>query len=185
MSHVRHRFSHCCKTATFSSLLTKCKTHCACHKTWHFNVQKWCERGVCSPFWLQNALRATTGCTFWTSQFPKAALGSWGALNILTWKTRFATTVYTFWTSQSKSASEHLRTWQQRAIFELSCDQMTPHRFSSLFFDRPEPPSIEETLLRDFPTFTRTCIFFLPTRSFLELLLPLLLHLSISRKIDF
>ena len=36
-------------------------------------------------FWLRNVLRATTACTFSTSQLPKV-VRHWGALYILTWK---------------------------------------------------------------------------------------------------
>ena len=35
------------------------------------NFQKWSEHGVFCTFWLRNALRATTACTFSTSQLPK------------------------------------------------------------------------------------------------------------------
>ena len=37
----------------------------------HLNFQKWSENGVFCTFWLQNVLRATTACTFSTSQLPK------------------------------------------------------------------------------------------------------------------
>ena len=37
----------------------------------HRNFQKCSENGVFCTFWLQNVLRATTACTFWTSQLPK------------------------------------------------------------------------------------------------------------------
>ena len=36
-------------------------------------------------FWLRNVLRATTACTFSTSQMPKV-VRTWCALHILTWK---------------------------------------------------------------------------------------------------
>ena len=51
----------------------------------HLNFQKWSENGVLCTFWLGNVLRATTACTFSTSQLPKA-VRSWGVLYILTWK---------------------------------------------------------------------------------------------------
>ena len=35
------------------------------------NFQKWSEPGVFCTFWLGNVLRATTACTFSTSQLPK------------------------------------------------------------------------------------------------------------------
>ena len=37
----------------------------------HLNFQKWSEHGVFCTFWLRNVLRATTPCTFSTSQLPK------------------------------------------------------------------------------------------------------------------
>ena len=37
----------------------------------HPNFQKWSEHGVLCTFWLRNVLRATTACTFLTSQLPK------------------------------------------------------------------------------------------------------------------
>ena len=37
----------------------------------HLNFQKWSENGVFCTFWLRNVLRATTTCTFSTSQLPK------------------------------------------------------------------------------------------------------------------
>ena len=37
----------------------------------HLNFQKWSEHVVFCTFWLRNVLRATTACTFSTSQLPK------------------------------------------------------------------------------------------------------------------
>ena len=51
----------------------------------HLNLQKWSEHGVFCTFWLQNVLRATTACTFSTSQLPKV-VRPWCVLYILTWK---------------------------------------------------------------------------------------------------
>ena len=51
----------------------------------HLNFQKWSEAEVFCTFWLGNVLRATTACTFATSQLPKV-VRSWGVLYILTWK---------------------------------------------------------------------------------------------------
>ena len=39
----------------------------------HRNVQKWSEHGVLCTFLVRNVLRATTACTFSTSQLPKVA----------------------------------------------------------------------------------------------------------------
>ena len=51
----------------------------------HLNLQKWREHVVFCTFWLQNVLRATTACTFLTSQLPKV-VRSCCVLYILTWK---------------------------------------------------------------------------------------------------
>jgi len=49
---------------------------------WHLNLQKWSEPLVFLTFWLRNVLRATTACTFSTSQLPKVV----GVLCVLTSK---------------------------------------------------------------------------------------------------
>ena len=51
----------------------------------HRNFQKWSDIGVFCTFWLGNVLRATTACTFSTSQLPKV-VRHWCVLYILTWK---------------------------------------------------------------------------------------------------
>ena len=51
----------------------------------HLNLQKWSEHGVFCTFWLGNVLRATTTCTFSTSQLPKV-VREWCVLYILTSK---------------------------------------------------------------------------------------------------
>ena len=51
----------------------------------HLNFQKWSVHGVFCTFWLGNVLRATTACTFSTSQLPKV-VREWCVLYILTSK---------------------------------------------------------------------------------------------------
>ena len=51
----------------------------------HLNVKKWSEHVVLCTFLLGNVLRATTACTFSTSQLPKV-VRTCRALYILTWK---------------------------------------------------------------------------------------------------
>ena len=70
----------------------------------HLNLQKWSGPVVFCTFWLGNVLRATTACTFSTSQLPKV-VRSWGVLYILTWKcaSRHNSTHF-FDISNSKSA---------------------------------------------------------------------------------
>ena len=85
MSHACHPFWKCHKTLTVCSLLTRCTIPCACHAKRHLNVQKWSEPLVLLTFWLRNVLRATTACTFSTSQLAKG-LRTWCVLYILTSK---------------------------------------------------------------------------------------------------
>ena len=51
----------------------------------HLDFQKWSEPLVFCTFWLRHVLRATTACTFSTSQLPKV-VRRWGVLYLLTWK---------------------------------------------------------------------------------------------------
>ena len=74
-------FWTCYKTFTLCSLLTRCTIPCTCHAERHLNVQK-CSVPVPVSFlhfWLWNVLRATTACTFSTSQLPKV-VRAWRAL---------------------------------------------------------------------------------------------------------
>ena len=72
----------------------------------HRNVQKCSDHGVFCTFWLANVLRATTACTFSTSQLPKV-VRSWCVLYILTCKCASRHNgVHFFDISTSKSAPE-------------------------------------------------------------------------------
>ena len=51
----------------------------------HLNFQKWSDHVVFCTFSLGNVLRATTACTFSTSQLPKVVRPC-GVLYIFTWK---------------------------------------------------------------------------------------------------
>ena len=51
----------------------------------HQNLQNWREHVLFCTFWLGNVLRATTACTFSTSELPKLAR-TCSVLYILTWK---------------------------------------------------------------------------------------------------
>ena len=126
----------------------------------HLNLQKWSEHFVFCAFWLRNVLcatttsksaptywlgnvlRATAARTFLTSQLLKVLRG-WGVLYILTWKCA----------SRHNGVQlfiPHLARW------------LRTRRFSDSTF----PPSRatnhwKNTVFRDFPTFSRTWIFFL------------------------
>ena len=106
----------------------------------HRNFQKWSEPGVFCTFWLGNVLRATTACTFSTSQLPKV-VRTWGVLYILTWK----------------CASRH--NGVQFFIAPVASWVRT-RRFSEPTF-RPSRATNhwKNTVFRDFPTFSRICIF--------------------------
>ena len=117
----------------------------------HLNFQKRSDTEVFCTFWLGNVLRATTACTFSTSQLPKV-VRHWGVLYILTWK----------------CASRH--NGVQLFISHLaSC--LRTRRFSEPTF-RPTGATNhwKNTVFRDFPTFSRICIFFLLILSLLALL---------------
>ena len=103
----------------------------------HLNFQKWSEAEVFWTFWLGNVLRATTACTFSTSQLPKV-VRTWCVLDILTWKcaSRY-NSVHFFDILTSKSGPdlvcfvhfdlEMCFAPQRRAIFHLSSGQLAPH----------------------------------------------------------
>ena len=150
----------------------------------HLNFQKWSDNGVFSTFSLGNVLRATTACTFSTSQLPKV-VRSWCALYILTWK--FASRhngVHFFDISTAKSGPTmvcfvHFRfeICFARSNFHLSsASWLRARRFSEPTF-RPSGASNhwQNTVFRDFPTFSRICIFFLLTLFLLTLSLVIFL----------
>ena len=112
----------------------------------HRNFQKWSEPLVFLTFWLGNVLRATTACTYSTSQLPKV-VRQCCVLYILT----------------SKCASCH--NGVQIFISHLA-SWLHTRRFSELTF-RPSGATNhwKNTVFRDFPTFSRICIFFLLTLS--------------------
>ena len=103
---------------------------------------------VFCTFSLRNVLRATTACTFSTSQLPKV-VRSWCVLYILTSKCASRHNGVQFFIS-------HLASW------------LRTRRFSEPTF-RPSgaPNHWKNTVFRDFPTFSRICIFFLLTLSLL------------------
>ena len=96
-------------------------------------------------------LRATTACAFSTSQLPKV-VRTWCVLYILTWKCASRHNGVQFFIS-------HLASW------------LRTRRFSEPTF-RPTGATNhwKNTVFRDFPTFSRICIFFLLILSLLTLL---------------
>ena len=143
----------------------------------HRNFEKWSERDVFLAFSLANVLRATTACAFSTAQVPKV-VRAWCVLCILTSKCASRHNGVQFFIS-------HLASW------------LRTRRFSEPTF-RPSGATNHwiNTVFRDFPTFSRTCIFFLLTLSllwsslFFSSLLyssapPLLFICPYCRKFDF
>ena len=114
----------------------------------HLNCQKWSGPGVFCAFWLGNVLRATTACAFLTSQLPKVV------------RDRQFFTLLT-----SKCASRH--NGVQFFIAPVA-SWLRTRRFSEPTF-RPSGATNhwKNTVFRDFPTFSRICIFCLLTLSLL------------------
>ena len=182
----------------------------------HLNLQKWREHVVFCTFSLPNVLRATTTCTFLTSQLPKV-VRTWCVLYILTSKCASRHNgVHFFDISTSKSGSGpgvfcKKTFWLQNVLRAttaciFSTSQLpkvvrTPgvfniltskcasrHNGVQLFIShlprclrtrRFSEPTLQpsgatkprkNTVFRDFPTFSRTCIFFLLIFSLLTLL---------------
>ena len=103
----------------------------------HLDFQKWSGPGVFCTFWLGNVLRATTACTFSTSQLPKVVRDR-QFFTLLTWKCASRHNgVHFFDISTSKSGPnlvcfghfdlEMCFAPQRRAIFHLSSGQLAPH----------------------------------------------------------
>ena len=123
-------------------------------------------------FWLRNVLRATTACTFSTSEPPKV-VREWCVLYILTWKCAsrhngvhfFDISTSSFVILTWKCASRH-----NGAQFFISplASWLRTRRFSEPTF-RPSGATNhwKNTVNRDFPTFSRISIFFLLTLSLL------------------
>ena len=114
----------------------------------HLKCQMWSDNGVFCTFWLGNVLRATMACTFSTYQLVKVAR-SWCVLHILTWKRASRHNGVQF-------SISHLASW------------LRTRSFSEPTF-RPSGATNhwKNIVVRDFPTFSRICIFFLLTLSLL------------------
>ena len=160
------------------------------------NLQKWSDHGVFCTFWLQNVLRATTACTFSTSQLPKV-VRPWCVLHILTSKCASRHNgVHFFDISTSKSGPLLLvfcPFWLQNVLrattaCTFSCliwpAGSAPAALASLLFDPPEPQIIGKTQwIATFLSFRASTSFFW---SFLFWLFsPLLFNCPYCRKFHF
>ena len=146
----------------------------------HLNFQQWSDHGVFCTFSLRNVLRATTACTFSTSQLPRV-VRQWCVLYILTWKCASRHNgVHFFDISSAKSGPDLvcvlcILTWKcasrhNGVHFFIShlASWLRTRRFSEPTF-RPSGATNhwKNTVFRDFPTFSRICVFFLLTLSLL------------------
>ena len=94
----------------------------------HLNLQKWREHVVFCTFWLRNVLRATTACTFSTSQLPKV-VRSWCVLCIFTSKcasqlpkvVRSWCVLYIFTSKCASQLPKVVRTWCVLCILTWKC----------------------------------------------------------------
>ena len=141
---------------------------------------------------FQNVLRATTACTFSRSELPKVVRTP-SVFNILTSKCASRHNRVHFFDISTAKSCPHLVCFvhfdfemcfapQRRAVhfFDIATSKSGPalrcfaHLFLEMCFapqrraifhlDPPEPQIIGKTqLFRDFPTFSRICIFFLLT----------------------
>ena len=103
----------------------------------HWNFQNGSANVVFWAFWLENALRATAACHFWTSELPKW-LRECGVLSILTWKCASRHSGVPILQITTSKMAPALRCFvhfhvqmcfapQQRAIFHSSAQQLPPH----------------------------------------------------------
>ena len=115
----------------------------------HLNFQKWSEHAVFCTFLLGNVLRATTACTFWTSQLPKVVRTP-GVFNILTSKCASRHNgVHFFDISSSKSGPRPpvFNTFD----FEMCFAPQQGCNFSSLLWPAGSAPAALASLLVDPP----------------------------------
>ena len=161
--------------SAFNILTSKCASR---HNGVHFFNISTAKSGpelVILCILTSNVLRATTACTFSTSQLPKV-LRPWCVLYILTSKCASCHNgVHFFNISTGKSGPELVilciltskcASRHNSVQFFIShlASWLCTRRFSEPTF-RPSgaPNHWKNTLFRDFPTFSRICIFFLLT----------------------
>ena len=176
----------------------------------HRNFQTRSDTDVFCTCSLRNVLRATTACTFSTSQLPEVVRESC-VLYIFTWKCASRHNGVRFFDIATSKRGPTLRCFvhvhfemcfapQRRALFRHATSKSGPRprcfvhfdlqmcfapqrvqffishlaswlrtrRFSEPTFRPSGPPNHwKNTVFRDFPTFSRICIFFLFTLSLL------------------
>ena len=145
----------------------------------HLNCQKWSDHGVFCTFWLPNVLRATTACTFFDISTSKSGPNPWCFVHF----------DFEMWFAPQRRALFRHRNFQKWSDVEVFCTFWLPNvlrattacKFSShlaswLRTRRFSEPTFRPSgatnhwkniVFRDFPTFSRICIFFLLTLSLL------------------
>ena len=142
----------------------------------HLNFQKSSDTEVFCTFWLRNVFRATTVCTFSTSQLPKVVCFVHFDFKMCFVPQRRA--LFRHLNFQKSSDTEVFCTfWLGNVLRATTACKFSsliwpagsaPAALASLLFDPPEPQIIGKTpVFRDLPTFSRICIFFLLTLSLL------------------
>ena len=161
MSHACHRFWTCYKTRAFCSLLTRCTIPCACHAKRHLNVKKWSEHVMLLTCWLRNLLRATTTCTFSTSQLPKV-LRTRQFFTLLTWKCASRHNSVHFFDIATSKSDVFCTFWLRNVLrATMACNfpsliwpaGSAPAALASLLFDPPEPRATNHWKTQCFATF--------------------------------
>ena len=179
MSHACHRFRKCYKTLMFCSLLTRCTIPCACHAEAHLNVQKCSVPVTFFALLTSKCASRHNGVHFFDISTSKS-----GSELVCFVHFDFEMCV----APQRHGFFQHLnfQKWSESGVFcsfwlanvlrATACnfssliwpDGSAPAALASLLFDPPEPQTIgKNTVFRDFPTFSRICIFFLLTLSLL------------------
>jgi len=183
MPHACHGFWKCDKTLTFYQLLTRCTSPCACQAKRHLNLQKYPKvaracgvlyilASTCASrhngvhfFDISTSKSGPTLVCFVHSDFEMCFAPQRRALfrhrNFQKWSGRQVLLAF--------SLTNVLRATTACTFPSLIWpDGSAPAALASLLFDPPEPQIVgQNTVFRDFPTFSRICIFFLLTLSLL------------------
>ena len=126
----------------------------------HLNFQKWSDHGVFCTFWLRNVLRCFVHFDFEMCFAPQRR-ALFRHLSFQKWSDNGV--FYAFWLRNVLRATTACNF--SSLIWPAGS---APAALASLLFDPPEPQIIgKNTVFRDFPTFSRICIFFLLALSLL------------------
>ena len=136
------------KPSCFAHFWQDPQPSCACHAKRHLSLQKWSEPLVFLTSWLQIVLRATTACTFSTSQLPKV-VRSWCFVHF---------DLEMCFAPQRRALFRHLN-FQKSSDTEVFCTFWLPNvlrattacNFSSLLWPAGSAPAALASLLFDPP----------------------------------